>query len=192
MFCPQCGQKQLSNEVRFCSACGFQLNVVTQLLATGGNMPWRGASPPGPRKLSPRQKGIRQGAMLMMSTLVVVPIVIFLGVALLDLPGELIPLAGVVCVMGGLLRILYAVLMEDGQPQAEQDALPPSYAPPQPQTFMGPNARGAALPPPQGAPASGYRPPMRANTGELTPRPPSVTENTTRLLNNQPEDPGER
>jgi hypothetical protein len=33
MFCPKCSQKQVSDETRFCSRCGFQLNVVKALLS---------------------------------------------------------------------------------------------------------------------------------------------------------------
>lgn len=33
MFCPKCSQQQVSDETRFCSRCGFQLNVVKALLA---------------------------------------------------------------------------------------------------------------------------------------------------------------
>ena len=32
MFCPKCSQQQVSDETRFCSRCGFQLNVVKALL----------------------------------------------------------------------------------------------------------------------------------------------------------------
>src|ERR1044072_6323524 len=32
MFCPKCSQEQFSDETRFCSRCGFQLNVVKALL----------------------------------------------------------------------------------------------------------------------------------------------------------------
>ena len=32
MYCPKCSQ-QVSDETRFCSRCGFQLNVVKALLA---------------------------------------------------------------------------------------------------------------------------------------------------------------
>lgn len=32
MFCPKCSQEQISGETRFCSRCGFQLNVVKALL----------------------------------------------------------------------------------------------------------------------------------------------------------------
>ena len=33
MFCPKCSQQQLSSDVRFCPRCGFQLEVVKELVA---------------------------------------------------------------------------------------------------------------------------------------------------------------
>ena len=33
MFCPKCSQQQISDNIRFCSRCGFQLNIVKALLA---------------------------------------------------------------------------------------------------------------------------------------------------------------
>ena len=33
MFCSKCGKQQISDDVRFCSGCGLQLNVVKMLLA---------------------------------------------------------------------------------------------------------------------------------------------------------------
>ena len=32
MFCPKCGQEQTSESVRFCSRCGFKLNIVEEPL----------------------------------------------------------------------------------------------------------------------------------------------------------------
>jgi hypothetical protein len=190
MFCPHCGQKQLSNAVRFCSSCGFHLNVVSDLLLTGGRLDYR-QHEPVMRQLSPRQKGIRQGAMLMLSSLVIVPVVIFLGVAMLGLDGVLIPLAGSLCVMGGLLRMLYALFFEsDFQPG--MPAVSPAYiAPPMPPNYLSTPAHNSALPPPQSVPAQGFRPP-RYDTGELPQRPPSVTDHTTQLLGKRAEKPPEQ
>jgi hypothetical protein len=187
MFCPQCGQKQAASDVRFCSSCGFPLNVVTELLVNRGQLPWRPpAQPDAP--LSPRQKGVRQGVMIMLSTLVIVPIVIFLGVAILGFHGALIPLAGALCIMGGLLRLLYAVFLEENAPPqlraAEQYAAPPQMPP----NYFGTPARGSALPPPQVPAPADYRPP-RYDTGELATPRASVTDHTTRLLDRQPEEP---
>ncbi|HEY0457520.1 MAG TPA: zinc ribbon domain-containing protein [Pyrinomonadaceae bacterium] len=36
MFCPKCSQEQVSDETRFCSRCGFQLNGVKALLCGEG------------------------------------------------------------------------------------------------------------------------------------------------------------
>lgn len=33
MFCPQCGHQQTSDTTRFCSRCGFSLDLITSLLA---------------------------------------------------------------------------------------------------------------------------------------------------------------
>jgi hypothetical protein len=175
----------LSNEVRFCAACGFPLNLVTQLLASGGTKIQFG--PAGPRRLSPRQKGIRQGAMLMLSTMLVVPLVAIIGVALLELPAEIAGIAAVTCFIGGLLRIIYALLLEDREPAPEPSPQLNSYAPPAAPLFMNQPARGSALPPQRGVPLAGYRPPVGVNTGELR-TPSSVTENTTRLLKDPPEE----
>jgi hypothetical protein len=184
MFCPQCGQKQLSNEVRFCSSCGLPLNNVTELIARNGQLP------PPPRvagQLTPRQKGIRQGAMLMASTFLVVPLVAILGVAMLDLPGEIAGLAAVACFMGGLLRILYAVFLEENtlpDIAPARQYVPPAALP----NYLGAPERGAALPPSQTPPAAAFRPP-RYDTGELAAPPPSsVTDHTTRLLGKEPEE----
>jgi hypothetical protein len=126
--------------------------------------------------------------MLMLSTLLVVPIVIFLGVALLNLPGVLIPLAGAVCIFGGLLRMLYALFLEEDSPVLAPYASPPYVPPPSPPNYLGtPQQQAAFPPPPRNAPAQSYRP--RYNTGELVERPGSVTENTTRLLDRKPDEP---
>ncbi len=183
MFCPQCGQRQASNEVRFCSSCGFQLNVVTDLLSTGGFLPRTEPASKGPRKLSPRQKGLRQGLMLFLSTFLVVPIVAILSVFVFDAPELFVPIAAITCFIGGLLRMAYAVLLEENQPPptTNENMYAPTAGVP---AFMNaPPARPSSLPPQQSTPANLYQPPRRVNTGELIERPLSVTENTTRLLN---------
>ncbi|HYP51045.1 MAG TPA: hypothetical protein VEQ34_08905, partial [Pyrinomonadaceae bacterium] len=39
MFCPNCGQQQATEQMRFCSRCGFPLGLVTEILANGGFLP---------------------------------------------------------------------------------------------------------------------------------------------------------
>ena len=190
MFCPQCGQRRAANEVRFCSSCGLPLGVVSEVLANAGQLPARTAAPEGPRELTPRQKGIRQGAMMMFSTMLVVPLVVFVSVFITTRAEFLIPTTAVILFVGGLLRIFYALLFEENAPQA---AAPPAHAcvpPAVPPDYLGAGERGAALPPAQGTPARAYRP-ARLDTGELA-APPSVTDHTTRLLGQRGEEPPQR
>lgn len=193
MFCPNCGQRQVSNEARFCPGCGFPLEGVGELLAHGGRIHWRPPQPTTPQELSPRQKGIRQGAMVMLLTLLAVPFLAIFGVALLNLPGEIVALAAVGLPVGGFLRMMYALLFESNAPALaaapSQTYVPPPTIPnylgtPQPQ-------QSHTLPPRQSAPVPAPARPQRYNTGELVEPPrASVTDHTTRLLDKQqPDEP---
>ena len=194
MFCPNCGQRQVSNDARFCPACGLHLEVVGELVANGGRLHWRPPQPqqPGPQELSPRQKGIRQGAMIMLTVLLAVPLVAIFGVALLGLPGEIVALAAVGLPVGGFLRIMYALLFESNTP-ALPAAPQPSYVPPPTiPNYLGtpPPQQSRTLPPRQSTPVPAPPRPQRYNTGELVEPPrASVTDHTTRLLDKQPEEP---
>ena len=183
MYCPQCGQQQTSDQVRFCSRCGFLLEAVAAVLASGGMAPRY--SQPGPQPLSPRSKGVRQGALMMLSTLLVVPVMAFIIVGILDGPGEIVGLAAVTCFIGGLLRMIYALLMESAYPTMA-NTQSGAYLPPSTPSYDQP-ARNIGLPPGSVNTTSSWRP--RPNTAELV-RPPSVTENTTRLLDK--DDPNKR
>jgi hypothetical protein len=177
MFCPQCGQQQVSDAARFCSRCGFQLAAVAGLLATGG----RGAAEVGPvfeavpAPPSPKRKGAQLGGKLMLSGAFLIPALAALS-EIIGLNDE-VALLGVIVFMAGLFRLLYALLFEDGPYRRQLQRQPASV--PQPQQF-GPPQAVSALPPPQAQPAQTYVPP-RHETAELSYRP-SVTEGTTRLL----------
>ena len=173
MFCPQCGQQQVSDVTRFCSRCGFLLDGVAVVLASGGIVPGTQVRA-GYSQLSPRSKGIRQGALLMLSTLLIVPLVAIISVFFLRSP-ELIPITAITCFVGGLLRIFYALLMEDSVAPMTVGSTP-GHLPAARQFDQPP--RNAALSPPSANAATGWRQPK---TAELY-QPPSITENTTRLL----------
>lgn len=176
MYCPQCGQQQVSDVTRFCSRCGFLLDGVTAVLASGGQVPIRHVQS-GNTKLSPRSKGVRQGALMMLSTLLLVPLMAIITVNFDIAPELFVPATAILFFVGGLLRILYALMMEDANPQTEVNQTA-AYGPagiPQVDT----SARNFALPPASENPAAGWRP--RTNTAEIY-QPPSITENTTRLL----------
>jgi hypothetical protein len=150
------------------------------LLANGGALPAYQFEE-GSREISPRKKGVRQGAALVLSGAVLVPLL-----AVLDkytgLNMEIFTaLAAVILFIGGPLRMLYAGLFEEGA-STRQRIAPASYVPPAMPAQRGTPVR--ALPPQSVNPAPGWRP--RPNTAEIR-QPPSVTESTTRLLDDQDE-----
>lgn len=177
MFCPHCGQQQITDSLRFCSRCGFPLEAVLQVLATGGLLP----SLAGPirNEPSPRRKGVKQGALLILLGIILVPL---LGVLSSFNAGNLFdiltPMAAIFFFLGGLLRMLYAALFEEGAPRYRHTM--PTYAPPTMPAQFQATPRVGTLPPPASVPPpTSWR--TRPNTAEILQRP-SVTENTTRLL----------
>ena len=180
MHCPQCGQQQASDQLRFCSRCGFPMDGVIQLLGNGGILPQSFIDRKG-RNISPRSLGIRHGAMLMLLTLLVVPIISIISVNAGFHPKIFIPLTAMLFFIGGLLRIIYALLFEEDIQRVKP---PPAslYNSPVMPSQLGTMPRGTALPPQQSTPVTSWR--QRPDTGELV-RPPSVTENTTRLLDDK-------
>ena len=178
MYCPQCGQQQVADVTRFCSRCGFLLDGVAVVIATGGTLPTANVQK-SYQQLSPRSKGIRQGALLMLSTMLLVPLVAIISVFFLGNPEVIVPITALTCFVGGLLRICYALLMEEANAPIMVGPMPTVSS----RQFDQP-ARNAVLPPAAATPAGGWRP--RPNTAELY-QPPSITENTTRLLDkNEP------
>ncbi|HKC63321.1 MAG TPA: hypothetical protein VKB86_06775 [Pyrinomonadaceae bacterium] len=174
MYCPRCGQQQASEEMRFCSRCGFPLSGVTELLVNDGVL--RSVENESQEQMvSPRRKGISQGVLIMLAGAVVVPV---LGVLnhYLRILEPMVALSALLFFLGGFVRILYAIFFEKGA--SGKKILTP--APDTSAELSASSARTAALPPAQSIPVSDFTP-RRANTAELV-TPPSVTENTTRLL----------
>src|SRR5687767_10403227 len=115
MFCPQCGQQQATGVIRFCSRCGFPLDGVIQLLGTGGMIPvYRNPDEPVP--ISPRRKGVKQGFVLFLLGVIIVPLLgimaSFGNSAFLEI---LTAFAAIICFIGGPLRMLYAAVFEEGE-----------------------------------------------------------------------------
>jgi len=175
MFCPQCGQQQVTGVIRFCSRCGFPLDGVIQLLSSGGALPaYRSADEPV--QVSPRRKGVKQGMLLFLIGVVLVPILgMFASFSSAVFPQMLAILAAIICFVGGPLRMFYAGVFEEGAPKPVRPLHIPMHVP---QQFI-PHAPTPALPPPPVRQPPSWR--TRPTTAELA-NPPSVTENTTRLL----------
>lgn len=176
MYCPQCGQQQASDVVRYCSRCGFLLDGVIYLLHNNGLLP--AAAPSTPGEVSPRRRGVKQGGLMLLVGAVLVPILAVFASFTNAIFFEIISaIAAIVCFMGGPLRMIYAALFEEGAPRPTAMPLS-SYSPPPLQSRMAAPSR-ASLPPPPVNQTLPWR--VRPNTAELV-SPPSVTENTTRLL----------
>ena len=179
MYCPRCGQLQVVEELRFCPRCGFTLGFVAELLANNGMMPAH-LVPDDPlaRELSPRRRGLRQGGTLVIVGAALVPILALLCLAV-GLDTEVI-LFGVIVLIVGIARLLYAALFEEdggtrpgALPLSQQQTAAPPLQPAQPR---------AALPQRQPPAPVDFR---RGDTAEIVAPPASVTENTTRLLDDQ-------
>src|SRR5258706_15612452 len=117
MHCPQCGQQQVSEVTRFCSRCGFPMEGVAQVLASGGMLPVYSVGE-GTGERSAKFKGVRQGMMLFMIGILLVPIMgvfsAFTGGGLSEAFGMLAALFALLCFVGGLVRMLFAALFEEG------------------------------------------------------------------------------
>jgi hypothetical protein len=163
--------------MRFCARCGFPLEGAMVLLAHNGMLP-RYESASGETKISPRRKGVKQGALLMLIGAVLVPL---LGVFSNFAPFRIgiafeffCAAAAILCFVGGPLRMFFAALFEEGAPP-RQFVPPSAYAPP----AIPPPVRVTALPQATATPTAGWR--ARPQTAEIV-APPSVTDHTTRLL----------
>lgn len=181
MFCPTCGQRQISEETRFCSRCGFLLTGVSELIDNGGAFP-QALQPVKSKKDSPRKKGLKQGLFVFLLSFLVVPLVAILTIAINAREPFLVAVAAILLTVGGLLRMAYALMFESNEPYGgmtlEENALNAA------QNFLGKNKSAAALPPQQSIPTSTYVPPTAGNwrdTNDLNATS-SVTENTTKFL----------
>ena len=179
MHCPRCGQQQASDSMRFCARCGFPLEGAMVLLANNGMLP-RYEAAGGAAKISPRRKGVKQGALLMLIGAVLVPLLgVFASFApfRIGVAFEFFCAAfAILCFVGGPLRMLYAGLFEEGAPPP-QFVMPAAYAP---QAIPPPPVRLAALPQATATPTAGWR--ARPQTAEIVQPPSVVTDHTTKLL----------
>jgi hypothetical protein len=173
MYCPICGQQQISDEMKFCSRCGLSLSNLAEWLAHGGP-PARRDDDSQVAAVSPRRKGIRRAAKLMFFSGVVFAVCLPICLAV-DEGGPLI--LPIVLFFVALVLMLYARLFSDKNPPVHTPVvLTPAIQNP----TVSLNPTPGSLPPatniatlPIGR--------QRVRTNELA-QPRSVTENTTKLL----------
>ena len=159
MYCPKCGKRQISDEVRFCAKCGLALEPARKSLTAGSGAM---AEPAKVSGLSPRAKGILQGIAIVPCGIGAMAVIdIFyesLGAAMMAPLYTMLTMLLLVA----LMRILYALFYEGGPVQAKP--APADTA----------NSQNEVT-------ASENQPALSAETGEMA-LPRSVTEHTTRQL----------
>ncbi|HEX8721668.1 MAG TPA: zinc-ribbon domain-containing protein [Pyrinomonadaceae bacterium] len=170
MFCPRCGQ-QAAEEVSFCSRCGLPLGAAAGLVASGGR-PAEG-EPAAP--LTPRQRGVRKGLLITAGGVIFCVLVAILMTVKEDFFPFLI-LGGLI-MTAGVMRMLYGLLLEEHTPRRKP---PKRDAAADARATLG-RAGAGELPPARSVPASVYARPG-ADTSDMAASPLSVTEGTTRLL----------
>jgi len=173
MYCPRCSQQQVSEDVSFCTRCGFQLGKVKELLASGGIgqqivlQTARG---------SRRRKRLRRGFKLMFFSLMLLPLFFALAFAV-DEPGPLV-LPGLMF-LASVTWLLYTWIFVEETPEGH--GTPTIFAGEfgDPRRLQPPPL---SVPPPMLSPGEFEDlPTQRAKTAEIV-QPPSVTERTTNLL----------
>jgi MFS family permease len=181
MHCPQCGQHQLSDEMRFCSRCGFALGIVTELLVTGGTLPERETESLA-AGFGGRKRGKRLGLLLMITAILLAMIGGIIHDSLVHdqnapgLAGKLLLfLPAIIIGVAGFVRFFYALLLETNV-QGSTPSLPPRATT---KSVLHAHDHPALTPSP-GVSAASFAA-KRGNTREMVDVP-SVTENTTKLL----------
>jgi hypothetical protein len=168
MYCPICSQQQISDEMRFCSRCGFPLEGLKELVATGGVL-----DKPDIDSLTNRHSkafcAVRKSVWLMVAAFPMLLVVGALSAA--DDDFAVLALLPILCFLAGFVRLIYVTVKEGKRRKSEVMAA----------SLAQQNAtRTTQLPPQRVAPIENFTA-HTTQTAEMV-RPPSVTENTTRLL----------
>lgn len=175
MHCPSCGQQQVSNETKFCSRCGMPLAVVAEVLIHGGFLPQL-EQLSKKRTIFTKKNGVVFAVfwfifLTMFSTA-------FFGI--LGAPDAFIGLLAITGVFGAMMITIASLIFF---PSSKPPLIVPGYQVPSQLPLYGTGPQ-AALPPPQSVPANIYGTSKAGSwrdTNDL--QPASVTESTTRLLN---------
>jgi hypothetical protein len=172
MFCPKCSQQQVSDETRFCSRCGFQLNVVKALIASDESEQDALMRQPGG---SLRKRDMTIGAFLMFL------LALFGAIITMDMPAAYIGrLMVVVFAWVGLtllinIKPIIQYFLRGDSSASNTEAFSPSKAVSRLTSKNKKSLREA-----YSIPAADLVMP-RVNTAEMV-SPPSVVEQTTNLL----------
>ncbi|MBK8467341.1 MAG: zinc ribbon domain-containing protein [Chloracidobacterium sp.] len=177
MHCPSCGQQQISSETKFCSRCGMPLGIVAEVVANGGFLPQLAQLEQMNFKkpLFSKKNGVLFAVFWFIFLIFATA---FFGI--LGAPEELVGITALTGVFGAMMIIIGSLV-------ALPSSRPPFTYNNQLRQRPGELQQGAGqhgtLPAAQSIPVGIYAPPAAGSwrdTNDL--QPASVTENTTRLL----------
>ena len=189
MHCPSCGQLHVSStehlrplplwrdKIKFCSRCGFPMELVAELLDHGGFLP-KLAELDQKKTFFTKKNGVVFSIVWMIVLMMLIPAIIGIG----NGPGEAQALSAVIGLFGGLIIMIGSLTFLPSSEQhpllnAQQMQSPPA-------TTRGLHgAQHQALPPQESIPVSVHVPPRAGiwrDTNDLEPS--SLTESTTRPL----------
>ena len=171
MYCPKCGQQQISEEMRFCSRCGLALTGLAEWLV-GGTLPAQAFNTTTVSSPSPRRKQMRRAGKLLFLGGVAFPVFLVIGLMIDEAAPMIFP---VIMLFVAIVWMLYARLFLDNTSTLKTVVTEPSE--------LRPVSTPSSLPPPSAGPMYGFDG-RRIRTNELA-QPRSVTENTTRLLDEE-------
>jgi uncharacterized membrane protein YvbJ len=81
MYCPKCSQQQISDEVRFCPRCGFQLDALKMLLTENQNSSAMSEIEAQTQLVSTRKKDVLLGATVMLVAAISIVLLMISSVA---------------------------------------------------------------------------------------------------------------
>jgi hypothetical protein len=175
MFCPRCGLQQTDEDARFCKRCGMSLESLAQFVEAGGRLPAAEAADEA-GALTPRQRGMRVGLVILIAGAMFVGIAILLT-AMKDDLFVFLPVASIVFMIG-VVRFLYGLLLEEGAPPRTRPALPAAAA----RRPLAEAATPASLPPARTVPIHAAHTAPGPDTKDMAEPRPSITDQTTKLL----------
>ncbi len=182
MYCPNCGQKQVSGDLRFCSQCGLPMGLVAELLQYGGTLPQLEALAKKKGGLFTRKNGI------FFSIIWFIFFTPFMAAISGGVFGseDIAAFFAIFGVFSSMIIFLFSLFFLGSSSPSAQSSFAASGNPEVQRSFHVPQSNQSALPPQQTQSAQDYvSPQARAwkapDTGDLV-TPGSVTEGTTRLL----------
>lgn len=178
MFCPRCGQQQISSETKFCSRCGFQMGLVSELVANNGVLPQLAELYQQNQSFFTRRNGVIFSLLWFVFWVMMIPA--FAGLADVE---ELAAGSAVFGLFTTIMLLIFSLgFLKKTQKTISIAALEARQA----AALQEGRPGREALPPQTTRPAENYVAPQGAwrtpDTGEFAV-PGSVTETTTKLLN---------